>query len=184
MVNSGILPRPALASAEPTSPAETPASVTPEPETDIAEPALDVTEPAPKDSDTLVAATFGLLRAEPDGSVVIAGSGTPGSEVQVFANDDLLGSTTVEQSGDWVFVPATPLKPGELEITLGEAGKAGRSAESIVVAINEDRTSEPLVVASTPGAPSEVLQGLDEPEQREQQASAEPVNPPAAPTST
>lgn len=181
MVNSGILPRPAVASAEPTTPAGTPAPVTPAANADIGETALDVAEPAAAASDPVVAATFGLLRAEPDGSVVIAGSGTPGSEVQVFANDDLLGTTKVEQSGDWVFVPATPLTPGELEITLGEAGKPGRATESIVVAINEDKTSEPLVVASTPGAPSEVLQGLRQDEPEQQQAAAEPETPPAQP---
>jgi nucleoid-associated protein YgaU len=178
MVSSGILPSPAVASIETAAPPATPATVTPEPEAGVAEPALDVVEPPAQAPDSLVAATFGLLRAEPDGSVVIAGSGTPGTEVQVFANDDLLGSTTVEQSGDWVFVPATPLAPGELEITLGEAGKPGRAPESIVVAINEDKTSEPLVVASTPGAPSEVLQGLDSPAEPTQLASAEPIEQP------
>jgi nucleoid-associated protein YgaU len=178
MVNSGILPKPAVAAVEPAEPVQAPvAPATSEPETGIAETALDVVESSAQEADSLVAATFGLLRAEPDGSVVIAGSGTPGSEVQVFANDGLLGTTQVEQSGDWVFVPATPLAPGELEITLGEAGKSGRAAESIIVAINEDKSSEPLVVASTPGAPSEVLQGLDAPAERTQMAAAEPPTP-------
>ena len=132
------------------------------------EPALDVTPPAEVDAaaaENVITATFGLLRAEPDGSVVIAGSGTPGSEVEVFANGEKLGATTVEQSGDWVFVPDAPLPPGGLEITLGEAGKAGQSDEAFIVVINEDKTSQPLVVASTPGQASEVLQGLEQPVQ-------------------
>ncbi len=127
MVEVGILPQPAVAVAEPT--AATPAPEVPvEPEVAVAEPELDVTPPteAPKTApDTLVAATFGLLRAEPDGSVVIAGSGTPGSEVEVYSNDQLLGKAKVEPSGDWVLVPDAPIPPGGTELTLAEAGKAG-----------------------------------------------------------
>jgi nucleoid-associated protein YgaU len=119
---------------------------------------------APKEVPSdLIAATFGLLRAEPDGSLVIAGSGTPGSEVEVYSNDELLGTTKVENSGDWVFVPEQPIAPGGIEITLAESGKPGRAEQSFVVVINEDKSSEPLVVASTPGAISEVLQGIEKP---------------------
>lgn len=173
MVGAGILPAPATAAVEPGAPLVQP----PAAETAIGEPVLDVTEPAPAEvPENLVAATFGLLRAEPDGSVVIAGSGTPGSEVEVYSNGALLGKTTVESSGDWVFVPDAPIPPGGTEITLGEAGKTGRAEQSFVVAINEDKTSEPLVVASTPGAASEVLQGIDVPAAEPTQvAVAEPA---------
>ena len=92
--------------------------------------------------------------------MVIAGSGTPGSEVHVFSNGDLLGSAKVEGSGDWVLVPDAPIAPGGTELTLGEAGKTGQAEQSFVVVINPDKRTEPLVVASTPGAASEVLQGL------------------------
>ena len=164
MVDAGILPRPATALLEsPAVRAPDVAPVTAEPETAIAEPELEVT-PSATEQDELVAATFGLLRAEPDGSVVIAGSGTPGSEVEVYSNGDLLGKTKVETTGDWVLVPDAPIPPGGTELTLAEAGKEGRAAESFVVVINNDKTSEPLVVASTPGAASEVLQGLTRPE--------------------
>ncbi|MFN3400599.1 MAG: Ig-like domain-containing protein, partial [Ferrovibrio sp.] len=154
MTDAGILPRPGpeVAAAD--------ATTTPAPETAAAvgEPALDVTPP-----EDLIAATFGLLRAEPDGSVVIAGSGTPGSQVEIYSNGVLLGTATVESSGDWVFVPDAPIAPGGTEITLAEAGKTGRAAQSFVVVINDDKASEPLVVASAPGAASEILQGLDRP---------------------
>ena len=173
MADAGLFPMPATAVVDPAAPvegapaAEAVASVpVPEPAADAAvgEPALDVTPPpaeGQEGSDELVAATFGLLRAEPDGSIVIAGSGTPGSEVEVYADDTLLGRTTVESSGDWVLVPEVPVPAGGVEITLAEAGKQGRAAESFVVLIDEDRSTEPLVVASTSGQASEVLQGLE-----------------------
>ena len=194
MTDAGILPRTATAEAPAEQPADiaavTPAA-TPAPEAEVSPaPELAVTPPAdtPAVPDNLVAATFGLLRAEPDGSVVIAGSGTPGTEVEVYSNDDLIGSTTVESSGDWVIVPDAPITPGGTEITLAETGKEGRAAQSFVVVINDDKSSEPLVVASTPGAASEVLQGLDRPaiDTTTEVAAADPVPPPApaAPAAT
>jgi nucleoid-associated protein YgaU len=182
MTDAGILPQQvASADADAPSAEETAAVLTPDAATAVGEPALDVTPP-----EDLIAATFSLLRAEPDGSVVIAGSGTPGSQVEIYSNGVLLGTATVESSGDWVFVPDAPIAPGGTELTLAEAGKTGRAAQSFVVVINDDKSSEPLVVASTPGAASEVLQGLDRPasESPTQLAAVDPVAPAAASAAT
>ncbi|GLQ55162.1 LysM peptidoglycan-binding domain-containing protein [Devosia nitrariae] len=162
-------------------------------EAEAATPEVEAVPPEADQIDDLIAATFGLLRAEPDGSVVIAGSGTPGSEVEVYADEELIGRTTVEDSGDWVLVPEEPIAPGGREITLAEAGKEGRADQSFVVVIDPDRDSQPLVVASEPGEASEVLQGLERPAPMEvasvpEDATAapetpeEPAQPPAAPT--
>ncbi|HTN60286.1 MAG TPA: LysM peptidoglycan-binding domain-containing protein [Devosia sp.] len=165
LADAGILPQPAVVAAK--QEAASAAVAAAKPDVAIAEPELDITPPAataaPKAPDDLIAATFGLLRAEPDGSMVITGSGAPGSEIEVYADDQLLGKAKVEPSGDWVLVPDAPIPPGGTELTLAEAGKTGRAAESFVVVINEDKTSEPLLVASTPGQASEVLQGLERP---------------------
>jgi len=183
MTDAGLLgPQPTVA-AQPSVTTQAP-----EVEVAVATPQLDVTPPAEVTTPTppaavpdgLVAATFGLLRAEPDGSVVIAGSGTPGSQVEVYSNGELLGTAEVEPSGDWVLVPDEPIAPGGTELTLAENGKQGQSAESFVVVINDDKTSEPLVVASTPGQASEILQGLARPDggRTTDVAVADPVTPP------
>lgn len=101
-----------------------------------------------------------LLRAEPDGSLVIAGTGGPGAKIEVFANGEPLGATTAEPSGDWVVVPETRLEPGGVEITIGEAGSEARAEQSFVVVVDPGRRAEPLVVATKPGEASAVLQGL------------------------
>ncbi|NGP18749.1 LysM peptidoglycan-binding domain-containing protein [Devosia aurantiaca] len=202
MVDVGLIPAPPAAAiadteaaddaeavADAATPEETPASdvaVTDEPALEVAPPAAAAAETVPS-ADDVVTATFGLLRAEPDGSVVIAGSGTPGSEVEVFANGEPLGVATVENSGDWVIVPEEPLPPGGLEITLGEAGKPGTADESFIVVIDEDKTTQPLVVASTPGEASEVLQGLTAPADiaiAQAEAADEPSADPAVAGST
>ncbi|KKB10744.1 hypothetical protein VE25_16420 [Devosia geojensis] len=155
MADAGLVPAPAA----PSAPAQAVSEAAPSEPTPAPEPAAD---DAPETD--VVAATFGLLRAEPDGSVVIAGSGEPGSEVEVYSNDELIGRATVEPSGDWVLVPETPIPPGGSEITLAEAGKEGRAPQSFVVVIDPERDEQPLVVASEPGKASEVLQGLERPD--------------------
>ena len=151
----GVLPKPApVAVAEAPPAQEEPAAQTATPEPEAALPA---------NIPDIIGPTFGLLRAQPDGSVVIAGSGKPGTEVEVFANDDSIGKTPVEQSGDWVLVPEKPLPPSGVELTVGEAGSAQRSGQSFVVVIDPEHKAEPLVVASVPGKASEVLQGLVKP---------------------
>lgn len=152
-----------------------------EPETAVGTAALDVEPASEPVDDAAVDATFGM-RVEPDGSVVIAGSGTPGTELEVYSDEELLGTAEVEPSGDWVLVPDATIAPGGTEISVAEAGKEGRAPQSFVVVVDEDKTSEPLVVASTPGAASEILQGLDRPATRTAPEAA--VAAPATPSPT
>jgi len=100
-----------------------------------------------------------LVRAEPGGALVIAGSAEPGATVEIYANEILLGSTQAETSGDWVLVPETPLAPGGFELTVVMPESQQIAEQSVVVMINEDLTSEPLVVAALPGEASQILQG-------------------------
>lgn len=116
------------------------------PEEDEADPVATV-EPA-----------FGLVRVEPDGSAVIAGTATPSSEVQLFANDTLLGSETTEATGDFAHVTTEPLPTGGVELRLLDVASGEYATTSIVVVVQDDRESEPLVVASEPGQASEILQ--------------------------
>lgn len=136
----------------------------------------------PEDAETAVAAPeavapsgaaetvakLDIVRAEPDGSTVIAGSGTPGETVAVYASGELIGETKVEPSGDWVLVPEEQLPTGGVEISIAGA----EDEKSVVVVIQEDRSSAPLVVATAPGAASKILQSA-----KAEQAAATPVAP-------
>lgn len=106
---------------------------------------------------------FGLVRVEPDGSAVIAGTATPSGEVRIFANEELLGSEIAEPTGDWAFVTATPLPTGGVELRVLDVASEQFATTSVIVVVQDDRTSEPLVVASEPGAASEILQGIEQP---------------------
>ena len=107
--------------------------------------------------------TITLLRAEPDGSLVLAGSGNPNARIVAWGNGELLGTTLAEPSGDWVVVPEAPLPAGGVVITVGEAGSEVRAGQAFVVLIDLARTAEPLVIATTSGEASDVLQGLPSP---------------------
>lgn len=132
----------------------------------VATPEPEVTElPTVKEPVEQAVATIeprlGLVRAEPDGSLVIAGSAAPGAEVEVYANGALLGRVVTESSGDWVLIPDVPLPPGGVEISVAVPATGQMAAQSVVVVIQDNRTTEPLVVASTPGQASKILQGLE-----------------------
>lgn len=107
----------------------------------------------------VAAPDFGV-RVQPDGSLVVVGSGAKGKKVEIYANGVLLGAADVDPNGDWVLVPDAPLPPGGYELTIVDPATGKPADKTFVVAINEDKTSEPLVVASTPGHASQILQGL------------------------
>lgn len=131
VVEAGLLP-----------PTETPPAAPAEAETGP----ITAVEPEPKSASPDVS----LIRAEPDGNVVIAGSAEPGIEVEVFANGDLVGKVIAEASGDWVLVPDRPLAVGTAEISVGIAGSNERSPHTFTVTIPKDRTSPPVITASEP----------------------------------
>ena len=103
-------PQPAAPPVATPTPAATPA-----PAAEPAKPAAE-TSAAPAADD----ASFGLVRAEPDGSLVIGGSAKPGETVEVYADDKLLGEAKTESSGDWALVPDAPIATGGVELTLSE----------------------------------------------------------------
>lgn len=131
VVDAGLLPAPDTPPAPVAEPSEPPAPVVPAP----------------------TAPDLNLVRAEPDGSVIIAGSAPPGIEVVVFANGDLVGKAMVEASGDWVVVPDRPLAVGTAEISVGITGSNDRSPRTFTVVIPADKTSTPTVTPSD--APAE-----------------------------
>ncbi len=103
-------------------------------------------------------------RVEADGSSVLVGTATPNAEINLFANGKFWGKTTTDASGDWVFIPDQPIAPGATEITIGTPGPKGEvdvKDQTLIVYVQKDLKSEPLVVASRIGQASKVLQGLE-----------------------
>lgn len=129
--------------------------------------------------------TFDVLRVEPDGSAVIAGSTLPNSKLEILDGDKVVTTTEVGPSGDFVAVFDNPLPPGDHELVLraiGKDGKAVTSEEVATVSVPKDDKSQLLAMVSKPGEASRVITAPTAKQGRVttgEQASATPA--PAAP---
>ncbi|MEX6632111.1 LysM peptidoglycan-binding domain-containing protein [Hyphococcus lacteus] len=127
---------------------EQPAPVTPtdEPSDQIAEPTLP---------------SFDIVRVDRTGYAVIAGRAKPGSDVTIYANDEVLEKAEVDRDGSWVVATDTPLDAGPVELALSMKTADGttiRSEDTILIYVPEREGDLPLVLRTTPGGATEVLQ--------------------------
>ena len=104
---------------------------------------------------------FSILRVEPDGSAVIAGSGPENSSVRLLDGGDIISTTQSGGGGDFAFVLDTPLEPGPHELSLEATLQTGQvivSAESGFINVPEaDKPKELAVLVSEPGEASRIL---------------------------
>ncbi len=105
--------------------------------------------------------SFDIVRVDRTGYAVIAGRAKPGSEVTIYANDEELAKTPAEGDGSWVIATDTPLDAGPVELSLSMRTKDGtviRSEDTILIYVPEREGDLPLVLRTTPGGATEVLQ--------------------------
>ena len=97
----------------------------------------------PKAAESGQTPSFGVVRVEPGGDTVIAGSAQPGAEVTVSDKGKPIGSAKADKRGDWVVLPSKPLAPGDHELTArsrADPGKSAAEAESknkVIVVVPE-----------------------------------------------
>ena len=104
--------------------------------------------------------SFDVLRVEPDGSAVIAGSAEPNSKLEIVDGDKVVTTTQVGPSGDFAAVLDNPLPPGDHELALratGKDGKAVTSQEVATVSVPKDDKSQLLAMVSKPGEASRII---------------------------
>ncbi|NTF86631.1 LysM peptidoglycan-binding domain-containing protein [Agrobacterium rhizogenes] len=119
-------------------------------------------QPAPQTQAAAGSSTpsFDVLRVEPDGSTVIAGSAEPNSKLEIVDGDKVVTTTQVGPTGDFVAVLDNPLPPGDHELALratGKDGKAVTSEEVATVSVPKDDKSQLLAMVSKPGAASRII---------------------------
>lgn len=105
--------------------------------------------------------SFDIVRVDRTGYAVIAGRAKPGSEVTIYANEQELAATKAEVDGSWVITTDTPLDSGPVELSLSmttEDGLTIRSEQTILIYVPEREGDAPLVLRTTPGGATEVLQ--------------------------
>ncbi|MEZ5896467.1 MAG: LysM peptidoglycan-binding domain-containing protein [Parvularculaceae bacterium] len=110
--------------------------------------------------------SFDLVRVDRSGDLTIAGRAAPQAKVTVFANGDELASTTAIENGDWIIFSEASLDAGPVELTLEMTTTDGltiRSDQTILIYVPEREGDIPLVLRTTPGGATEVLQDPRDP---------------------
>jgi len=126
--------------------------------------------------------SFDVLRVEPDGSTVIAGSAEPNAKLEIVDGEKVVTTTNVGPSGDFAAVLDNPLPPGDHELVLratGKDGKALNSEEVATVSVPKDNSTQVLAMVSKPGTASRIITAPSAKQGRvnsgEQEASAADV---------
>ena len=131
----------------------------PEPEPEIA------TEPESEpDVTPLVPPTFDVVRLESDGSLVIAGTGSPNSEVELLTSTDtLLAAESSDSSGDFVLVLDDLLSSGDYILHLRSTSPDGRQITSNQTAVlhvpssDSGDSDDVLVIVNEDGQASRII---------------------------
>ena len=86
---------------------------------------------AAEDAETaeFTAPTFDMPAADlTGGEITLTGSGTPGSEIEIVVNGEVVGTAVVNEDGVWRF--PTTLPEGEYELALRTVDAAGTAVET------------------------------------------------------
>jgi nucleoid-associated protein YgaU len=105
--------------------------------------------------------SFDIVRVDRTGYAVIAGRAKAGAKVTVFANGEELETATAEADGSWAMTTETPLESGTIELSLEMTttdGQRVRSDQTIVIYVPKREGDRPLVLRTTPGGATVVLQ--------------------------
>lgn len=137
------------ATAPPKPSVEAPKKVVP------AAPSRSSTAEAPAPRQELPSApSFDIVRVDPEGNAVIAGRGSPNSEIAIIDGEDEIGRVVTDDRGEWVFVPPAKLAPGERVLMLRGLDSTGKeSTEAVVLVIPEsgkDIAGRPSAEPSVP----------------------------------
>lgn len=132
----------------------------------------------PSAAQTVVVPSFDVVRVNPEGDAVMAGRAEPGRRVIVLDGDHPLGEVQADDRGEWVFIPETPLPPGQHTLSLSmprDDGPATLSDDEVVLVIprpGEDVAGRPadqaqpalaMRVSRSGARPTAVLQTPDSP---------------------
>jgi len=110
--------------------------------------------------------SFDIVRVDREGHAVIAGRAKPGASVTIYANDDELANVTAGPDGSWAIPIETPLDAGPVELSLSMTTPDGltiRSEQTVLIYVPEREGDRPLILRTTPGGATEVLQDPRDP---------------------
>lgn len=106
--------------------------------------------------------TFDIVRAEPDGSIIMAGQSKPGWTVIVESDEKEIGRATADENGEWIIQPDQKLPKGEYSLELSAKSPEGEktlfSKQRLALSLSDPKTDQPLVALTEEGKATRVLQ--------------------------
>ena len=91
-----------------------------------------------------------VVRVDPDGYAVIAGSSLPEAEILISEGDKILVRSRADKNGEWVAIPPAPLSEGSHLLTLRMFGPDGQQAMADAAIIVEIAEKQPEAEPQTP----------------------------------
>ena len=102
----------------------------------------------------LVSPSFDVVRVEQNGEGVIAGRAPPGSLVQIYDGERLIGEVRADAAGNWVLILANALAPGNHELRIVvrlESGEELHGEQVAIVSLTGPETLEAIKEAGEHG---------------------------------
>ncbi|MFM7306108.1 MAG: LysM peptidoglycan-binding domain-containing protein [Alphaproteobacteria bacterium] len=154
---------------------------------DLASPSPEAARPDPNAASPAVAMIpprFDVVRVGARGSAVVAGRAAPGAEVILLAdNGRELGRARADRRGEFVILPAEPLPPGAMELSLrarlGDQEMAGPDTVVLMVPDTAAQTAEAPRPAPAPGPSASAQPQTAERPAQQAQAAPPPAERPA-----
>jgi nucleoid-associated protein YgaU len=106
------------------------------------------------------APSFDVIRAEADGSMVIAGKAASNSKVEIMDGGTVIGTTVAGPDGDFALALDQPLKPGGYQLTIrstSDQGVVATSQQTAVVSIPTEKDGQVLALINEPDEPSRLI---------------------------
>ena len=96
-----------------------------------------VPEPVVQVVDEKAEPSFDIVRIERDGSVVIAGRWLPHQNISVLVNGKIVATERTDYSGEFVYAPANPFKPGNYTVSLLGTEPTVKSTDKVFLYVSE-----------------------------------------------
>ena len=137
--------------------------VPPAPTEMASDPAEDDEAPS---TETVALPRFDLVRVDRSGRAVTSGQAAPGSTVEILSNGTVVQEIRTGADGNFAREIDTPLSEGAVELSLRMItadGMVVNGPDTIIIYVPEREGDSPVVLRTTPGGATEILQRASDP---------------------